>query len=631
MSEGMKYRPEIDGLRAVAVIAVLIFHVDPGWLKGGFLGVDVFFVISGFLMTSIIQGRIENGSFSLKEFWLRRIRRLYPALLAMVGVVALLGGVILTNPERADLFQQSMAAIFSFSNILLWRTTGGYWDSDSENIALLHTWSLSLEEQFYVVFPVLLLIFHRFARKHLSGVVFLLTAVSIALCVYVTPDSRSAAFYLLPTRLWELLFGAMLSLKSGCLLRFAAKQYMPGVIATCGLILIFLSFWFIEDTKGFPGIYPIAACIGTVAIIGFGESDSLVKRFLSLKPINYIGRISYSLYLWHWPIIVFSRYVSPTYNPTFIVAGSLGLASLSYHFIENPFRRGFSGSNYLLLAAPVLVAICLMPIVLFKTNPVLPKELGNIDSSESMTRGWEFDATDLIRTEKRGIVVGSTEKSPSIVLIGSSHARVLSGALAVFSEVNHIQSVIMATSGAGITIKADSEGRGASLLNAQRLAILERISPKITIVAGMWSSEYTAKGDFKKNLEQCLSSIAKCSETVIVLSQVPQCSLPRGYERSLRKYIVSLGRSSRPIKVDAANQAVEANALVASTIGGMNDKKIIYLNIYDDLITTDGDVEIMRDGKLTYSDFHHLNDFGASIVFDRSIGPMVQRQLEKAP
>lgn len=628
MSEEVKYRPEIDGLRAVAVLSVLVFHIDPSWLKGGFLGVDVFFVISGFLMTSIIQRRIEKGSFSLREFWLRRIRRLYPALLTMVGVVALLGGFILTNPERAALVPQSLAAILSFSNVLLWKTTGGYWDSDSENIALLHTWSLSLEEQFYVIFPLLLLSFNRVARNYLRYVVLGLAIASLALCIYATPESRSAAFYLLPTRLWELLLGAVLALGKDGATAFASKRRAVDVLSISGLGLILSSFFLIENNKGFPGAYPIMPCLGTVAVIGYAGVNGPVKSLLSLKPLNYIGRVSYSLYLWHWPVIVFSRYLSVSYSPILIFGVSLALGSLSYHLIEGPFRRGFKGSTYLMWAAPVLVGICLLPIALHRSNPVLPANLGNIDSPESITRGWDFDATNLIRQGKDGIIVGPPAKSPSIVLLGSSHARVLSGALAAFSEESNTKSVVLATSGAGITIKADAAGRGAGLLNSQRFAILERLKPEIIIVAGMWSSEQSTGDDFKGNLERCLARLAECSKRVIVVSQVPQCSLPHGYEKSLRKYMVALSRSGRAIKIEASSQTVEANALVESIVKAMDDRRVTYLNIYDDLITANGCVEVMRDGKLTYSDFHHLNDFGASIVFDRSIRPILEKLLQ---
>ena len=580
-------------------------------------------------MTSIIQRRVEVGSFSLKEFWVRRVRRLYPALLTMIGTVALLGGFILTNPERAALVPQSLAAVLSFSNILLWKTTGGYWDSDSENIAMLHTWSLSLEEQFYVIFPLLLLTVHRFARSRLRSAIVALAIVSLALCIYATPESRSAAFYLLPTRLWELLFGAMLALWANDLIAFGANKSGANLLTICGLGLILSSFYLIQNNKGFPGAYPIIPCLGTVAVLALGGTKGPVNSLLSSKPLNYIGRISYSLYLWHWPVIVFSRYLSVSYSPILILAVSLVLGSLSYHLIENPFRRGFQGSMQIMWAAPIIVAICLLPIVFYHSNPALSEKLGNIESPESMTRGWDFDATSLILKGKNGIVVGPSEKSPSIALVGSSHARVLSGALALFSEESDTQSIVLATSGAGITLKENAASRGASLLNSQRFAILERLRPKIIIVAGMWSSERNAGNDFKNNLEHCLARLSKYSERVIVLSQVPQCSLPPGYEKSLRKYLVALNRSGEVAKIEASNQAVEANSCVESIIKSMGNTRVSYLSIYEDLITKDGFVEVMRDGRLTYSDFHHLNDFGALIVFNRSIKPVLERLLSE--
>jgi peptidoglycan/LPS O-acetylase OafA/YrhL len=226
VSDALKYRPEIDGLRALAVVAVIVFHFHAHFLPGGFLGVDVFFVISGFLITSIIHRQLEDGSFSLRAFWMRRIRRLYPALFFMVGIVALLGYLLILRPERGELTLHSIAALCSFQNILLWKTTGGYWAESSENIALLHTWSLSLEEQFYVVFPPVLLLVHRFARRWILPLIVAMALVSLLLCLQQTGVRRNAAFYFLPTRMWELLLGSIAAITtSGSSLKRGAFRF----------------------------------------------------------------------------------------------------------------------------------------------------------------------------------------------------------------------------------------------------------------------------------------------------------------------------------------------------------------------------------------------------------------------
>ncbi len=200
MNRKLTYRPEIDGLRTIAVMAVIVFHLAPGRLRGGFLGVDVFLVISGFLITTIINKQIIEGSFSILSFWKRRIKRLYPALITVVGFVLLVSAFILVEPERSRLPLQAIGAIFSFENILLWKTTGGYWDTSSENISLLHTWSLSLEERYYLFFPIMLLLMSRFAKGKERQILIGILLLSFCLCIYGTEHRRSASFYLLPTR-----------------------------------------------------------------------------------------------------------------------------------------------------------------------------------------------------------------------------------------------------------------------------------------------------------------------------------------------------------------------------------------------------------------------------------------------
>ena len=204
MSQEIKYRPEIDGLRTIAILGVIVFHLRPELLRGGFLGVDVFFVISGFLITIIIYKQVTEQRFSFWSFWTRRFKRLYPALVVTVFVTMICGLFVLPHPERGAMPLQALAALLSFSNILLWKTTGGYWDSSSENISLLHTWSLSLEEQFYICFPLFVFLSHLLFKKHVGKLVVALFITSLILCIVFTDLRRSATFYLLPTRMWEL-------------------------------------------------------------------------------------------------------------------------------------------------------------------------------------------------------------------------------------------------------------------------------------------------------------------------------------------------------------------------------------------------------------------------------------------
>ena len=299
MSSLFKYRPEIDGLRTVAVLAVIIFHLDSKWLQGGFLGVDVFFVISGFLITSIIYSKTREGSFSIIEFWKRRIKRLYPALMAMVGVVLLVSAFVLVRPERGQLWYQALGAMFSYENIVLWQTTWGYWAPASENISLLHTWSLSLEEQFYVCFPITLVLINWLARGKEKLIICGLLVASFCLCVYATADYRSPTFYLLPARMWELLIGSVLAIQD--ITKKPNRDYrLSWLIQIVGITMIITSFFLIKNDESFPSFYPLLPCVGTLLLLMYGGSKGIVQSILSAKPVVYLGKISYSLYLWHW-------------------------------------------------------------------------------------------------------------------------------------------------------------------------------------------------------------------------------------------------------------------------------------------------------------------------------------------
>lgn len=626
MNNSLAYRPEIDGLRAVAVVAVIIFHLKPTFLSGGFLGVDVFFVISGFLITSIIQKSLSEKSFSLRQFWMRRVHRIYPALMVMVAVVAILGNFILINPERQALVSQSFGAVASFANILLWKTTSGYWAPSSEDIVLLHTWSLSLEEQFYIVFPLFLLILHTCAKRWIPLAVLLLAVCSLIICVYTTPSDRSAAFYLLHTRMWELLIGSLLAVMPWPA-ESLAKTRSRSFLALFGIFLVLVSFVCLANDERFPGLYPLLPCIGTAIVLVCGRGGGIAHAFLTLSFIRYLGIISYSLYLWHWPVIAFSRYVSPYENIPVLLLIMLALASISYHYVEVPFRRGFAGSPKLLLAMPVLIALCLSPIQFLPSSPGIPAQISDLESKAARTRAWEYEATELIRAGKLGVVAGNANQPPSIILIGSSHARVLSPPLAAFAKETNQTALIMATSGIGITsISPTGERPDAKLINALRFSQFKSLQPKITIVAGMWTSE-TSQAYFRKEFRKKLTLISEISDYVIVVSQVPMFLLPEGYTRSLPKYLLAVTRSGLSLNLAPTRDVAKANAVVRAIVDELDLPSVIYINIYNDLMTANGFIKFSHDGQVLYSDSHHVNDRGARYVFEKSIQPRISQFL----
>lgn len=336
----MHYRPEIDGLRALAVVPVLLFHAGFGALGGGFAGVDVFFVISGFLITSIIHREIREGSFSIVSFYERRARRLAPALL-LVCAVCIPFAVMWMLPQELNNFGKSLYAVNLFaSNFLFWDQTG-YFSPSTELMPLLHTWSLAVEEQFYVVFPLLLLALRRFSTATVLKVVVASAVLSFAAAQVLAFVDPAANFYLLPSRFWELGVGALLAL--GAVDRLPLARARRELLAGFGLLAIVASYILVEQSAAYPGWATVPVVVGTALVLAFARGDTLVGRILSVRPLVAIGLISYSLYLWHQPVFAFARLRAidpiPPSGYVALIALCVALAAFSWRFVEQPFRQ----------------------------------------------------------------------------------------------------------------------------------------------------------------------------------------------------------------------------------------------------------------------------------------------------
>lgn len=337
----MKYRPEIDGLRAVAVLPVIFFHAGFQLFQGGFVGVDVFFVISGYLITSIILLSLKNETFSLLSFYERRIRRIIPALFTMMLISLPLAWLLLAADEMKYFLKSVFAVSLYGSNILFWKESG-YFDQAAELKPLLHTWSLAVEEQYYVFFPLMLAISWKFGQKFILSTLGILFVLSFSLAHYWSTEHPSAAFYLLPTRVWELLLGAFVAL--GFLSNIQTlKHFHRELLSFAGIFSIFLAVFTYDKLTPFPGIYALLPVIGTALVIAFGSEETLVGRFLAHKLFVTIGLLSYSAYLWHQPLFAFFRHanlgIQESTAGVVISALTFFLAFISWKYVEKPFRN----------------------------------------------------------------------------------------------------------------------------------------------------------------------------------------------------------------------------------------------------------------------------------------------------
>lgn len=341
----MKYRPEIDGLRALAVLPVVLYHAQLR-IGGGYVGVDVFFVISGYLITMLISREIAGGTFSLANFWARRIRRIMPA--AAVAVLAsLLAGYFLLLPAHfEELGRSAVAQAMVAANFFFYRESG-YFATAAQSKPLLHFWSLAVEEQFYLFFPVLLMAVRRWRPSLTFGVVSTLAAGSFALSVVGVYSFPEATFYLLPARIWELALGGLLALRGD---RLPLPESTRGLLGWTGMALIVGPVFLYRHDTPFPGLAAVPPCLGAALVIwSTAAGTGRLRRLLALRPVVFVGLLSYSLYLWHWPVIVYSDYwrLQPAPLPARLamVAGSFVLAWLSWRYVETPFRKPATGGS----------------------------------------------------------------------------------------------------------------------------------------------------------------------------------------------------------------------------------------------------------------------------------------------
>lgn len=339
-----KYRPDINGLRAIAVLSVVLFHAFPNMLPGGFIGVDIFFVISGYLITNIILQNIKNNSFSFGDFYARRIRRIFPALILVLIACHITGWLLLMPSEYQQLGKHIAGGATFASNFLLWLESG-YFDSSAESKPLLHLWSLGIEEQFYILWPAILVLAYRI-RINLLRLIAIALITSLLINLWLTSSDPIAAFFLPISRFWELLVGAVLahyviSTKKSGLPLYSLKS--NNLISILGALFITVGLILINRNSLFPGWWALLPTIGTALIIGSGPNSWVNERLFAHPLLVWVGLISYPLYLWHWPIFTFYRLYSfqEIGNSTYfaLIALSTCLAWLTTTLVEPQFRH----------------------------------------------------------------------------------------------------------------------------------------------------------------------------------------------------------------------------------------------------------------------------------------------------
>lgn len=608
------YRTDIDGLRAIAVLAVVIFHLNPRKLDGGFLGVDMFFVISGFLITGLTWKALEQQQFSLLEFYGKRIRRLFPALFAMLFVCAAV--ILLTGlPQDVENFGKSaIATTFYVSNFYFW-SISDYFNGAAKSDPLLHTWSLSVEEQFYLFFPAVLILVHKFLRAKALPVFLLLALAFLGLSEFLLRENPSLAFYISPSRFWQFMAGGVLNfiaLKD----RFSAK-FATGVAWT-SLFILLACFSEYSDSTDYPGINSILPTLATAALILFGAVEgNSVTALLSKRPFRFFGEISYSVYLWHWPFIVFYKMQFGEFDSlTMLLLFSLTviLGYLSWRFVEQPFRsvsvKKQAGKIYVSAAFLMAVSAIISGIYISsdgfddryspKALPIV-KYLEKTDSNNPPLEC--FWALEISKSYAKDQCLKTDKHKKNVLLLGDSHMEHFAKALGdLFPEYQFSR-----VTGPGcrplLPVKKSDSCR--QLMQPVFDEYLKEYKFDAIVLGGRWDLDEVGK------LEAAIDAIkAVHGNRIIVLGPVIEYRIP--FPRLLLKYIDS---DNMDEKVDRFNTYEKTSILDKRLEQVTKEKGVGYFSVLKALCT-DSRCTHLVSGEPVQTDYGHLSYYGATHVVE---------------
>lgn len=534
----MKYRADIDGLRALAIIPVVLFHAGYNLFSGGFVGVDVFFVISGYLITAILIKDMKEKEFSLSRFYERRARRILPAYIFMMAVVTVCGYYLFLASEFKSLAESALASLSFVSNFFFWKNSG-YFSIQAESSPFLHTWSLSVEEQFYIFFPLGLMFLYKYFNQKVIHILILAALIlSFMISVVGMEYSISAVFYLLPSRAWELLVGAIIA--TGVIPNLKNKA-INEFLSLIGFLMILSAMFLYTKYTIFPGKAALLPVIGTALIIysGLLGKKTYIGELLSLRPFVIIGGISYSLYLWHWPIFVFMKNIYGELVPSYVVVVAVLISFLcawiSMHMIEKPFlTKRFLPMKKSLLVVSVFSLVSAMTICL-----ILILSNGFPDRFDEKVLTAEFALNDFSQrrkdchVEKRNSIlyddkcIFGSDVQPTYAFWGDSHSVELSDSLGKQSE-------IIGISGVHISYSSCPPSQGFSWLSrpmcsAHNLEVLNGLvrndDIKTVFLIARYNS-YVRDQDMTKSmlngLEETIKSLQISGKKVVVIYPIPR-------------------------------------------------------------------------------------------------------------
>ncbi|MBY4886436.1 acyltransferase [Pantoea sp. DY-15] len=647
MTASHRYRADIDGLRAVAIILVVLFHSGVSALNGGFIGVDLFFVISGFLIGGIISKEISEGHFSFYQFYLRRIRRIAPALFFMMSILLLLGFILLSPLEFSQLAKYSVAVFISVPNMLLLKS-GDYFSSDADLNPLLMTWSLGVEEQFYIVLPFILLLAARLKRS-MAGVVLVLSALSLAACIWLTPLASTHAFYLLPTRAWEMGAGVLLALWKPKPLEGRAAN----LLNLLGWLLILAASLLLTKQDRFPGWLALIPVLAACLMIG--ARGELNKRLLENAPMRFIGKVSYSWYLWHWPLLSLARICSD--HPLSVWQGltisgiALGIAWLSWRFVEQPFRQAGNRTRWVIpgYCASSIVAAAAM-VVLWQTGGMKSRVSDVVVNGES----WKISAQRNPCLLDYGANLPSqlaecqpVSDRPGIALIGDSHAAALRSTVAGYALRQQKPLFQLTKASCPFLLDATRVVRqmpqhAQQCINFNQHVLKLVLSDKIdeVVISAYWAAGmsllpgegFSAIGDaqqsnlaaLKLGMDSVITQLLQAGKKVTVIEGAPTIAIdPLRFSHNrnmpIRRVLSAwLGKWEAPPLLSERTTLFQLpEAAVERLLQSYQQHEVRVLSLRDKLCNEQGCM-ITREGLPLYYDHNHLSPFGGEIALGKN-------------
>lgn len=614
----------IDGLRAVAVLPVVFFHAGIPGFGGGFIGVDVFFVISGFLITKILLRSSETSlRRALAFFYIRRARRILPALFLVTAASTLIGWLTLGPAQFVAFLKSALATIFMVSNFYF-AEGFGYFADNSDELPLLHTWTLSVEEQFYLVFPILFLILQRRGRKWLIGSILFLFVSSLGLAQLLSSTESVGSYFSIATRAWELLFGALAAFLASANLRALNHRKLTSALSTMALISLLLSFIALDQRFPYPSLWTMIPVAATSGILVFTTNNSLVSKILSFRPFVVVGLISYSVYLWHQPVFAFWRIHTGReegiLTSVFLIFFVLILAFLSWKFVENPFRNKVLLSNrsafyWLASAALSLLALVLVGLL---TTKVIPAETAADRQIQPLThsqiievmekkydRGTCFlDIDQAVSALTQNGCLGSKDSGGRFILFGDSFAAHYAVGAREYVGTSFHQWT--AASCRPVEMPDQSQ-RCSDFVDGFLTESLKALNSSDTVfISARWNSAYEVLGaaEFQRRVSKTLEVLAESGARLVLVGPTPE------WESSPRALQNSEEAASRNLYLDVKlSKSVEKLREIAA------EQSTQFVDTFKAICETASRCQVKRDGNYLFLDGGHLSPAGSQLVF----------------